>query len=170
MNNTMDSTGWFEEDDVICSDFYYAPGPSDRRGPRPLEFSGSSSNVTYSEFLDSHAEDRNRFKIIKFLYSVGIPITSIGFYYFIDAIDICINDTLAVTNAQKNIYMVIADEHCVTYKSVERAMRSVFTEAVSLRASRLFENILDVSSERKGESMSLIEFVCLVAFYLRMRG
>ncbi|MBQ8165311.1 MAG: hypothetical protein IJZ94_05810 [Clostridia bacterium] len=108
-------------------------------------------------------ENKN-IQIMRLLYGVGVHITSIGFYYFYDAIHICMNDVLAVTNAQKNIYMVIAERYNVSYKSVERAMRVAFTEAVSMRAVQLFKNEMQIFSDGKGDEMTSIEFICLAAF------
>ena len=107
-------------------------------------------------------ENKN-IEIIRLLYCVGLHVTSIGFYYFYDAIHICIKDVLAATNAQKNIYMVLADKYGVSHKSIERAMRIVFTDAVSMRATQLFEHEMHICQNIKGDSMNAMEFICLAA-------
>lgn len=115
---------------------------------------------------DSTTEDKNEeknFKIIRYLYGVGIQITSIGFHYFYTAIQICMSDRLACTNAQKNIYMVIAERYNVSHKSVERAMRVAFTDEAALRAMQLFGKEMRIFSLNATEEMTPLEFIMLVS-------
>jgi len=107
--------------------------------------------------------ERINLNIIRLLYGVGISITSVGFHYFYTAIKICMQDTLAPTNAQKNIYMVISEHYNVSYRSVERAMRVAFTEDVSGRATQIFEKELRIVSFNKNEEMTPMEFISLAA-------
>ena len=124
-------------------------------------------NMGQGKTSEEQENEMLNLKITKVLYSAGIPITSIGFYYFKDAIRLCINDSLAATNAHKNIYMVIADKYCVTYKSVERAMRAAFTDEIAGRASYFFKKVLNIFSPEKECSVSLLEFICLVALSIK---
>lgn len=107
--------------------------------------------------------DNRNIEIIRLLYSVGMNVTSVGFYYFYDAIHICLDDVLAATNAQKNIYMVLAEKYCVNYKSIERAMRIAFTDAVSVKADEMFKTEMHICSMNQCEIMNALEFVCLAA-------
>lgn len=105
-------------------------------------------------------------RIIRLLYGIGISITSVGFHYFYTAILICMNDALATTNAQKNIYMVIAEHYNVSHKSVERAMRTAFNEEVSESAMRLFERETKIVSFGKDEELTPLQFISLVALMM----
>lgn len=120
-------------------------------------------NGTVTEGYTKDKDEYRNLKIIRLLYGVGIQVTSIGFYYFYAAIQICMEDRLASTNAQKNIYMVIAEHYNVSYKSVERAIRVAFPESVSMRASRLFENEMKIFTFQKNDEITPLEFISLAA-------
>jgi len=114
---------------------------------------------------EDEREEEN-LRIIRLLYGVGIPITSIAFHYFYTAVQICTHDVLAPTNAQKNIYMVISEHYNVSHRSVERAMRAAFTEEVSLRAKNLFEKELRIFSFNQCDEVTPMEFISLVALVM----
>lgn len=127
---------------------------------------GACSHSIGFAVTDDGTKDKNEeknLKIIRYLYGVGIQMTSVGFHYFYTAIQLCMYDRLACTNAQKNIYMVIADQYNVSHKSVERAMRVSFTSDVALHAMQLFEKEMRIFSFNKNEEMTPLEFITLAA-------
>lgn len=68
-------------------------------------------------------------KIGKFIRELSISPTMVGYLYLCEAAKMVSKDATLIYEITKGIYMSIAEEHNVSYPSVEASIRRVITEA-----------------------------------------